>query len=88
MPPIILVSRVLKKMESCRAKGILVIPEWRSANFWPLICTNQSEMKSFILDWMHLPTEKFYYTPCINGIGMFGNEDLKFNILALYVNFM
>ena len=45
-------------------------------------------MKSFILDWMHLPTEKCYYTPCKNGIGMFGNEDLKFNMFALYVNFM
>ena len=88
VPPIILVSRVLKKMESCRAKGILVIPEWRSANFWPLICTNHGEMKSFILDWMHLPTEKCYYTPCKNGTGIFGNEDLKFNMLALYENFL
>ena len=48
MPPIILVSRVLKKMESCKAKGILVLPEWRSANFWPLLYANDREMKPFI----------------------------------------
>ena len=87
VPPIILVSRVLKKMENCKAKGILVLPEWRSANFWPLLCANDREMKPFILDWMYLPTEKCFYTPCKNGIGIFGTEDLKFNMLALYVNF-
>ena len=85
--PIILVSRVLKKMENCKAKGILVLPEWRSAYFWPLLCANDREVKPFILDWMYLPTEKCFYTPCKNGIGIFGTEDLKFNMLALYVNF-
>ena len=50
VPPIVLVSRVLKKMESCNAKGILVVPEWRSANFWPLLCSFYGEMKSFIVD--------------------------------------
>ena len=60
VPPIILISRVLRKMESCRAKGILVVPEWRSANFWPLICTVYRQMQSFILDWMYLPTDKYF----------------------------
>ena len=87
VPPVILVSRVLRKMESCRAKGILVVPEWRSANFWPLICSSYGQMKSFVLDWMYLPTEKSFYTACKNGIGMFGTEDLKFNMLALYIQF-
>ena len=87
VPPIILTSRVLKKMENCRAKGILVVPEWRSANFWPLICSVEGEMKPFIFDWMYLPTEKHFYTPCKNGAGIFGNEDLRFNMLALYINF-
>ena len=87
VPPIVLVSRVLKKMESCNAKGILVVPEWRSANFWPLLCSFYGEMKSFIVDWMYLPTGKCYYTPCKNGAGLFGNEDLKFNMMALYLNF-
>lgn len=88
VPPVILISRVLKKMESCRAKGILVVPEWRSASFWPLICPTYGQMKPFILDWMYLPTEKRFYTPCKNGIGMFGTEDLKFNMLALCIQFM
>ena len=46
VPPVILVSRVLRKMEICRAKGILVVPEWRSANFWSLICSSYGQMKS------------------------------------------
>ena len=42
-------------------------------------------MKPFILDWMNFPTEKCFYTTCKNGTGTFGTEDLKFNMLALYV---
>ena len=74
-------------MENCRAKGILVVPEWRSANFWPLICSTYGQIKSFILDWMYLPQEKSFYTTCKNGIGLFDTEDLKFNMLALYIQF-
>ena len=76
-------------MESCRAKGILVVPEWRSANFWPLICSSYGQMKSFILDWMYLPTEKSFYTACKNGIGRFETEDFCFVCLfdfILYVH--
>jgi hypothetical protein len=33
VPPIILIARVLRKMESCKARGGLVAPEWKSANY-------------------------------------------------------
>jgi hypothetical protein len=87
VPPICLVTRVLCKMRNCRSRGVLVIPQWRSANFWPLLCTDCGLFKSFIIDWLYLPTEKGCYTPCRNGVGMFGNEDLKFPMLALYIDF-
>ena len=87
VPPIILISRVLRKMERCHAKGILVVPEWKSSNFWPLICLGKGELKNFIKDWILLPTNKESYYPCKNGVGIFGTEDLKFRMLALAMDF-
>ena len=42
VPPISQVSRVLKHVRECKAKGTLVIPAWPSASFWPLFfsCNN------------------------------------------------
>ena len=86
VPPVHLVARVLKKMQYCGVKGVLIIPEWRSASFWPLLCDDKGHFRSFVQDMIYLPTKKEYYKPCRNGVGIFGNEDLKFNMLALYMN--
>lgn len=86
VPPVILVARVLKKLQCCRARGVLVVPEWISANYWPLLC-NVYGFRPFVHDWMYLPIDKRFYTPCKNGAGIFGNENLKFNMLALYISF-
>lgn len=87
VPPIILVPRVLYKMQSCHASGVLIIPEWKSTTFWPMIWSTEGCFEFFIKDWLYLPTEKSYYTPCKNHSGSFGIEDLKFRMLALLIQF-
>lgn len=87
VPPVILVARVLKKMQCCKARGVLVVPEWALANYWLLLSNNRGVFRTFVIDWIYLPTYKRYYTPCKNGVGIFGNENLKFNMLALYIDF-
>jgi hypothetical protein len=87
VPPIILIARVLKKMESCKARGVLVAPEWKSANYWPMLCGPVGVFRPFVKDWIYLPVNKHSYTPCINGVGIFGNEDLRFSMMALYIDF-
>ena len=37
VPPIYLVPRVIRYLELCGAEGILFIPRWESAVFWPYI---------------------------------------------------
>jgi hypothetical protein len=88
VPPIILIPRVLLKMQSCGAKGVLIVPEWKSANFWPMIWTSDGHFKSFVIDYMELPTAISYYIPCKNGSGLFGVENLKFRMLALLISFV
>ena len=86
VPPITLVTRVIKKMVVDRASGVLVIPCWRSAAFWPILCPGGKFIPN-VIDWFDLPTAKEFYTTCKNGRGMFGNADLKFRMLALRLNF-
>ena len=85
-PPVCLVLRVLLHMRNCKASGSLVVPLWHSAPFWPMICPDGSRFADFIVDWMELPTfrEAFIPSSC-NSV--FGNENLKFRMLALRIHF-
>lgn len=87
VPPIVVVPRVIRKMQKDRATGVLIVPLWRSASFWPLLVRNGNFISN-IVDWIDLPTNKENYISCINGSGIFGTENLKFRMLALRVIFL
>ena len=69
-----------------KAYGVLVLPCWNSAVFWPVLCPNGNFRKE-VIDWFDLPTQKQYYVKCKNGKGIFGNTDLHFRMLALKIDF-
>lgn len=77
-----MIVRVIRKMETDRAHGVLVLPYWKSAVYWPLICPS-GQFSSNVIDWFDLPTSKMYNTFC----KMFGNADLRFRMLALFIDF-
>ena len=87
VPPVILVSRVIKQMKAQSVKGVLVVPAWKSANFWPLLCTREGYFVKHVQDWFDLPTGKQDYCTCKNGSGIFGKINLPFRMLAIYVDF-
>lgn len=87
VPPIKLISRVLLFMETCNATGVIVLPVWKSAPFWPLLCSNTGSFNSFILEWIELPVVKEFYVPSKSGKGIFGNRNLDFPMLACKVSF-
>jgi hypothetical protein len=37
VPPISILCKVLRKMEFDKARGVLIIPLWRSGSYWPLL---------------------------------------------------
>ena len=37
VPPVAIIGRCLEHLVRCRAKGVLVVPLWQSAFFWPLL---------------------------------------------------
>ena len=88
VPPIILVARVIKKMKFQSVKGVLVVPAWQSANFWPLLCTKEGFFNKQVKDWFdHLPIGKQDYRICKNGSGNFGKINFPFRMLAIYVDY-
>ena len=50
-PPLYLVCRAIRHAEQCKAKGTLVVPLWKSAVFWPLLCPDGVHLAPFIHDW-------------------------------------
>ena len=49
-PPVYLIPHVIRHASKCCAKGTLVVPEWPSAPFWPIIFPTNGNPASFIMD--------------------------------------
>ena len=58
-------------MAYCKATGVLIVPVWKLASFWPLICGNSGDFQALIHNFMYLPTNKNSYLPCRNGVRVF-----------------
>ena len=43
VPPFSLIGRVLRYATACNAMGSLIVPVWKSASFWPLLCPDGSQ---------------------------------------------
>ena len=48
VPPVSLVSKVINKILQDKAKGVLIVPRWRSSLFWPLLVEDDYAYKSFV----------------------------------------
>lgn len=85
VPPPRLICKVIHKLKADKTSGTLVVPEWKSAPFWPLLHSNDSYSKyvkgRFVLDKRHL---------IVSGRGkngIFVNEKLKFQMVAFKLDF-
>ena len=48
VPPVFLVPRVIRHLAECKAEGTLIVPEWVSSPFWPMLFGPQSLYSSFV----------------------------------------
>ena len=53
-PPISLIGACLRHMKLCKARGVLFIPEWKSAYFWPLLTPNGRIFYDFVKEYLYL----------------------------------
>ena len=54
VPPVSQVKKVILHVCSCRCRGILVVPYWPSAHYWPLLVERGFVFKSFVMDCLYV----------------------------------
>jgi hypothetical protein len=87
VPPVCIVSRVLRYMKQCLAFGTIIVPLWRSANFWPILSPSGDGFIKEVKWCIHLPTNKIFCNPGKGKKGVFDNIDLSFRMLALKIDY-
>lgn len=84
VPPTSLVGKVLKHMKTSKCKGVIVLPYWPSAYFWPLLF---SENKTAITDRKVFGDPKVCVTQGKNKKCFIGSEKFVSPILAVNLDF-
>ncbi|XP_068706852.1 uncharacterized protein [Montipora foliosa] len=54
-PPVDLVVPVVRKLQSCRGRGTLIVPEWPSSMFWPFLRLSPLKFKPNVREVLQLP---------------------------------
>ena len=82
VPPIFLIPRVLNHMFALGGHGTLVVPDWLSASFWPLIFTDQG-LSPIFSDFFEIPmgTDVFVLGNYKNAL--FGSPNFRSGVLFL-----
>lgn len=86
-PPVHLVPRLLKHAEVTKAEGTLVVPQWVSAPFWPLLFPDGKKAATFIKQVVELPRQKDLFLPGQTGLNIF-NGTPNTTVLALRLSFV
>ena len=86
-PPPFLVPRVLRHMAVGKEDGTLLIPEWHSAPWWPLLVTRCGTWKKFVVSSMRIQLYEGIFIPGSAESCIFTNGTPAFPLLALRLKF-
>ena len=86
-PPPVLITRVLRHAEWCRASGSLVVPGWESAPYWLLLCPSGEGLATFVVDYLTLPMEVETFCPGRSGAVLFNGNAPNPAVFALHLDF-
>ena len=87
VPPPYLVCRTVRHAESCSARGTLILPAWRSAPFWPLICPDGTHLALFIQAWTMISFVPQLVIPGLAGHSIGDSLHEKSYFLAVHIDF-
>lgn len=85
VPPPALIPRLINKILREKASSTLVVPEWRSSPYWPLVFEG-NHFKTVISHWSYLPDEKII-THGKSKNSVFAQFPKQFQMLALRIDF-
>ena len=83
VPPVSLVKKVILHVCLCRGRGILVVPYWPSALYWPLLVERGGVFKSFVADCLYVENGKDVFLHGGNKSSLFGKTGLYGNLYRL-----
>ena len=66
MPPVYLIGRTIFHLEACGARGVLVVPNWPSAVFWPIVFPLSGHRAS-IVQCIEFSDPYFVFAPAREG---------------------
>ena len=82
VPPVCMVGRTLRHLQLCHARGVLVVPAWPSAHYWPMLL---AEFNPFILDCLRVKG-KNALRHGHNTNSILGSPNFVGDVLALYID--
>ena len=82
VPPVSAIGRALTHLRLCKAKGVLVVPQWPSSYFWPII---QNDFSHFIKD-IKIYKGKNVLCHGLNKNSLLGAPYFKGDILAIVID--
>ena len=86
-PPVYLIPRLLFHAMYCKCVGTLIVPEWPSAAFWPLISDSHGSLVDFVKDYLLLPLSPGLFVKGKRGACLFKDGIPTSNVLAVRVDF-
>ena len=85
-PPPYLVPRLIRHAQVTGALGTLVVPQWYSAPYWPLLFPDGIHPAEFVKELLVLPVWQSLILPGVSGSSLFnGNPNVE--MLALRLDF-
>jgi hypothetical protein len=85
-PPQKLVPIMLNHARDNHAQGILVIPKWKSAAYWPLLRTGNNWADGISCE-MEYARPKQFFTRAPVGNNLFSENTFLSNVLVLKIKF-
>ena len=70
-PPVALIPRLIQHASRTKAEGTLIIPQWPSAPFWPLIFSEGGQPAKFVIEVIRLPAVDWILVPGRSGKTLF-----------------
>ena len=70
-PPVHLVPRVVRHAQNTKASGTLIIPQWLSSPFWPLLFPDGLTPADFVVGVIVLPNSDTLFLPGQSGANLF-----------------
>ena len=83
VPPISLVCRCIRYVLFCKASGTLIVPKWKSADFWPMIFKHENETHYYVRDVLEFRSPENIYEQGQNKNSIFGSERFSSPVLAV-----